>query len=392
LENTVNMNLEQLNINFQRQFGKVPTHQYFSPGRVNLIGEHTDYNGGRVMPTAIDIGTYFAVRANTSGDIKIYSDAFSNQRTIALDELGTLKAEGQWYDYVIGTLKEYSILGISGFGLDILVEGNLPRNSGLSSSASFTVGMAKILNDLWVGNLERIDIVQMAKRVENNFIGLQCGIMDQFAVTMGRAGHCIQLHCDTLEWSLVPLKADGYEVVITDSRVPRKLSESAYNQRRNECEGAFSKLQTQFGIDYLCAATMENIESCAALQSSPIELRRAKHVVSEDERVVLSAEALAAGDMSRFGKLMAASHNSLRDDFEVSCPELDILVETALQVPGVFGSRMTGAGFGGCTVSLVATDAVPDFISKVCSTYANKTPYQAMVIRCHSGDGVKRHY
>lgn len=384
------MNKEKSEIRFKTEFGHAPSHMYFSPGRVNLIGEHTDYNGGRVMPAAIDLGTYFGVRPNDAGDIRIVSDAFAGQHSIPLDSPGQLEAEGQWHDYVSGTVKEYSALGITGQGLDIFVTGDLPRNSGLSSSASFTVGVAYLLNDLWSGELSRIDIVKMAKSVENNFIGLQCGIMDQFAVTMGRADHCIQLNCETLEWALVPMTTDGYEIVITDSKVPRKLSESAYNQRRMECEGALSKLNAEFGIDYLCAATLDNVESCKALLSSPIELKRARHVVSEDLRVGLSEKALARNDLAQFGELMVASHNSLRDDYEVSCPELDLLVEAALEVPGVLGSRMTGAGFGGCTVSLVATDSVPEFTERVCGAYAAKTPYAATVISCRAGDGVKR--
>jgi galactokinase len=380
----------RLKTDFQNQFGKPPARLYFSPGRVNLIGEHTDYNGGRVMPAAIDLGTWFAAGANASGHINIYSDAFGKVLSIELAAVGELTASGQWHDYVIGALRELAALGLTGDGLDIFVTGNLPRNSGLSSSASFTVGMLALLNDYWSCNLERIDLVHMAKSVENNFIGLQCGIMDQFAVTMGRAGYCIELHCESLDWSLVPLEMDEFEIVITDSKVPRKLSESAYNQRRIECEGALSKLKAEFGVDYLCGATLEDVRSCKGLLASPVELKRARHVVSEDQRVVLSAQALAAGDMARFGELMVASHVSLRDDFEVSCPELDLLVETALDVPGVLGSRMTGAGFGGCTVSLVATESVADFKSRVCRTYAEKTPYVADVIRCRAGDGVKR--
>ena len=384
------MNYEQLKTDFQHQFGAAPSRLYFSPGRVNLIGEHTDYNGGSVMPAAIDLGTFFAARSNGSTRINIYSDAFGNRQSIDLSDVDRLTACGHWRDYVIGALREFTALERRGDGLDIYVTGNLPRNSGLSSSASFTVGVIALVNDFWSGGLERIDMVHMAKSVENNFIGLQCGIMDQFAVTMGRAGHCIQLHCDSLDWSLVPLQAKDLEIVITDSKVPRKLSESAYNQRRLECDGALLKLKAAFGVGHLCAATMENVRSCDALLASPIELKRARHVVTEHERVGLSAQALAGGDMARFGELMVASHASLRDDFEVSCPELDLLVATALEVPGVVGSRMTGAGFGGCTVSLVATGSIAEFTSRVCSTYAEKTPYAADVIRCRAGDGVKR--
>ena len=381
---------EQLADGFQRQFGKDPACTYFSPGRVNLIGEHTDYNGGSVLPVAIDVGTYFAVRSNNSGKINIFSEAFSKQRSISLGNIGKLKACGQWHDYVAGTLIEYANLGISGKGLDIYVTGDLPRGSGLSSSASFTVGIARLLNDLWDGDLKNIAIVHMAKAVENNFIGLQCGIMDQFAVTFGQVNNCIHLQCTTMEWELVPLNMRGHEIVIIDSKVPRKLSQSAYNIRRTECLSALSKLNSQFEFNHLCEASIQDIKACDELSASPVELKRAYHVVSEDVRVTASVEALKSGEMERFGQLMIASHNSLRDDFEVSCPELDFLVDSALNIPGVLGSRMTGAGFGGCTVSLIATEAVPNFISQVCGAYAEKSPFQARAFRCHSSDGAKK--
>jgi len=381
---------EKLAANFQCQFGKDPSSTYFSPGRVNLIGEHTDYNGGAVLPVAIDIGTYFAVGPNNSGKINIFSEAFSKQLSISLGNIGKLKASGQWHDYVVGTLVEYANRGISGTGLDIYVTSDLPHGSGLSSSASFTVGIASLLNDLWDGDLKNIDIVHMAKSVENNFIGLQCGIMDQFAVTFGQVNNCIHLQCTTMEWELVPLNLCGHEIVIIDSKVPRKLSQSAYNIRRTECLSALSKLNSQFEFNYLCEASMQDIEACDELLASPVELKRAHHVVSEDVRVTSSVEALRSGELERFGQLMIASHNSLRDNFEVSCPELDFLVDTALNIPGVLGSRMTGAGFGGCTVSLVATEAVPGFISQICSAYAEKMPFQARALRCHSSDGAKK--
>jgi galactokinase len=384
------MNIEQLEYRYRLQFGKDPSYLYFSPGRVNLIGEHTDYNGGSVLPAAIDVGTYFAAAPNASGIIDIVSDAFERGAPVDLETVGDRTASGHWHDYVVGALQEFSRRGLTGPGLDVRVAGDLPRNSGLSSSASFTVGVISLLNGIWDCHLELIEMVRMARRVENRFIGLQCGIMDPFAVAMGRSGHCIRLHCESLEWSWVPLPASGVEILITDSRVPRRLSASGYNQRRIECERASSRLAQQFGTAYLCAATREEVEACDALRDSPVELKRARHVVSEQERVDQSATALAAGDLARFGKLMVASHRSLRDDFEVSCPELDLLVDTALEVPGVLGSRMTGAGFGGCTVSLVETGAVAEFESRVRGVYSQRTPYEANVFRCRAGDGVKR--
>lgn len=381
---------QSLFINFQKHFGAGPSRTYFSPGRVNLIGEYTDFNGGNVLPAAIDLGTYFAVRANGSRDINIFSEALRSQKSIPLDALAGHQAEGKWYDYIVGTLIEFHKLGLTGEGLDIYVANDLPQNSGLSSSASFTTGTAFLLNDLWICGLDRMALIHIAKNVENLFVGVQCGIMDQFTIAMGRAEHCVYLHCQSLDYELLPISMDGYEIVITDSRVPRKLVGSAYNQRREECDTALAILRQYRDLDYLCAASSADVEACDALKSVPEAHKRARHVVSENERVQQSAAALRRGDLKRFGELMLASHVSLRDDFEVSCPELDILVDAAMSVPGVLGSRMTGAGFGGCTVSLVATGSIPDFISATSQTYSSATPYKAQVIRCHVGDGVKR--
>jgi galactokinase len=384
------MNREKLSAGFQQVFGASPARVYFSPGRVNLIGEHTDYNGGYVLPVAIDRGTWFAVRPNGRNTINIRSESFKSGEALTMDNVAAYQRDGVWHDYVKGALVEMHRAGALGEGLDIYVDGDLPRNSGLSSSASFTVGVLFLLNDMWSGAIERLAIVQMAKNVENLFIGLQCGIMDQFAVTMGRAERCVFLHCHSLDYQLVPLKLGDHEIVITDSRVPRRLSESAYNERREECEIALGALRQDRDLEFLCSASSDDVETCDRLRAMAIPYQRARHVVSENERVIESAAALADGNLARLGQLMYASHVSLRDDFQVSCPELDILVEAAMSVPGVLGSRMTGAGFGGCTVSLVASSAVPDFVATIQDNYSSATPYQADVIRCHPGDGVKR--
>lgn len=384
------MNLATLNAEFRQNFGSAPARSYFSPGRVNLIGEYTDFNGGNVMPAAIDLGTYFAARPNGTNTINVISESFEGAASLLLGNVDAYRREGQWHDYVKGALVEMNKAGAVCEGLDIYVDGDLPRNSGLSSSASFTVGILFLLNDMWNTGIERLAIVQMAKNVENLFIGLQCGIMDQFAVAMGQAERCVRLHCNSLDYQLVPLKLKDHEIVITDSRVPRKLTESAYNERREECDAALAALRQDLDIEFLCAASSNDVEACDALRSLDIPYRRATHVVSENERVIESVAALEEGNLERLGQVMQASHVSLRDDFQVSCPELDILVETAMSVPGVLGSRMTGAGFGGCTVSLVATSSVQNFVSTIRDKYAAATPYQADVIRCHPGDGVKR--
>jgi galactokinase len=376
---------------FAGQFGAQPASAWFSPGRVNLIGEYTDFNGGFVLPVAIDLGTYFAVGSNAEPKLTVYSEAFDTRISIALSGIAGQTVDGSWADYVKGSLVEVTARSASPTqGLDIYVAGDLPRNAGLSSSASFTVGILFLLNELWELGLESIDIVLAAKSVENNFIGLQCGVMDQYVVANGKVNNAVCLHCQNLESTLVPFEIHGYEIVVMDSRVPRKLSESLYNQRQEECATALELLQQDADIDYLCAASEQDLVGCAALSAEPVLFRRARHVVTENDRVQRSATALRAGDLHEFGRLMFASHQSLRDDFEVSCKELDVLVEAAANRPGVLGSRMTGAGFGGCTVSIVEAPAVAGFIDKVSSSYSKSTPYEARALRCQTGDGVKR--
>lgn len=384
------MDLDTLHANFRRQFGAEPSAIYFAPGRVNLIGEYTDFNGGHVLPAALDLGTYFAVRTNGAKSLQIYSEACEKQEAIEIESLQEHPANGTWRDYLAGTLVEFNKLGLSGGGLDIYIAADLPQQSGLSSSASLTTGLAFLLNDQWKSGLDRLALIHLAQDVENLFVGVQCGIMDQFVIAMGKAGHCVFLNCQSLDYDLVPLRMDGHEIVIVDSKVPRKLKSSAYNERREECDAGLAALRQTEKLEFLCGATSTQVESCDVLRSLPKAYKRARHVVSENERVKESHDALLRGDLALFGKMMHASHVSLRDDFEVSCPELDILVAAAMSVPGVLGSRMTGAGFGGCTVSLVASDAVTDFISKVTQSYAAATSYQAKAIRCHAGDGVKR--
>lgn len=382
---------DKLVVDFERHFGCKPFRTYFAPGRVNLIGEYTDFNGGFVLPAAIDRGTYFAAGPNANNCINVHSDAFADPVTIPLTAIKLQTATGSWCDYIKGALVEFDKCSLIGEqGLDIFITGDLPRSSGLSSSASLTVGLVFLLNDMWDCGSDNLKLVRFAKNVENDFIGLQCGIMDQFAVAMSKAEHATYLQCHALESELIPLNMDGYEIVITDSRVPRKLSESSYNQRRSECADVQEALEKTLDIEFLCAASLSDLERCSAIKGDPVLYRRARHVISENARVQESVRLLKAGNLTEFGQLMYLSHASLRDDFEVSCKELNILVEAAKNIPGVIGSRMTGAGFGGCTVSIVATNAVPDFIAEVTAAYSAATPFEAKVLRCLTGDGVKR--
>ena len=375
---------------FISRFGSTPARMFFSPGRVNLIGEYTDINGGYVLPAAIDLGTYYAVRPNDTRTLNIYSETLDDQKSIALDPSAEPAPEGSWQDYVVGLLYDFHKQGLDGGGLDIFVSSDLPQSSGLSSSASFTTGLAFLLNDCWDSGIERVELAQAARRVENDFVGVHCGIMDPFAVALGKAGHCIYLHCQSLEYDLVPINMEGYDIVIADTQVPRRLASSAYNDRRAECNAALQALRKLLDLDCLVEASGEDIEACEELKSMPLPCKRARHVVSENVRVEESVAAIRGGDLAHFGELMQASHASLRDDFEVSCPELDVLVDAAMRVPHVLGSRMTGAGFGGCTVSIVPTDTVTDFIDSVGKAYSDATPYEARIFRTHPGDGVKR--
>lgn len=385
------MTPQALNDGFRSTFGVPAACTYFSPGRVNLIGEYTDFNGGYVLPAAIDLGTYYAVRPNGTRTINIYSETPAETRSVPLDPDEEPVAEGHWHDYAVGVVREFRQLGIDGEGLDIYVCADLPGSSGLSSSASFTTGLAFLMNDCWEGGVGRVDLVHLARRVENDFVGVHCGIMDQFAVAMGRAGHCIYLHCQSLEYELVPVNMNGYEIVIADTRVPRRLASSAYNERRAECDTALDALRTSRDLHCLVDASIDEVATCDALKTLPLPHKRARHVVSENFRVQESMVALRGGDLQRFGALMQASHESLRDDFEVSCDELNVLVDAAMTVPGVLGSRMTGAGFGGCTVSVVPASTVDEFIDSVGKAYSAATPYEARIFRTNAGDGVKRY-
>lgn len=384
------MNISKLKKYFTAEFGSSPDAVYFAPGRVNLIGEHIDYNGGRVMPAAISTGTYFAIARNHTDGLNIYSSLFQEKGTIELSSLAGTFAAGEWTDFITGMLLQLDDLTGQLAGVDVMVTSDMPQNSGLSSSASFTVGFGFAMSDLLGLGLDRTSLALAARAVENDFVGVNCGIMDQFAVAMGKEDHCIVLDCDSLDYELLPMNLGEHEIVIANSMVPRKLSESNYNLRRSECEQALEILQQDYPVNDLCELTVEQVESCSGLFQHDVLKRRARHAASENQRVHESVLALKQGRLADFGAYMNASHASLRDDFEVSCVELDFLVEAAQRIPGVLGSRMTGAGFGGCTVSIVATSAVPDFIDRLTVAYSAATPYEAEILRCSAGDGVKR--
>lgn len=381
---------EQMIQYFEKAFGDSENVKcYFAPGRVNLIGEHTDYNGGHVFPCALTIGTYAAVRPNQEGCLRLYSENFASQGVRCLPyENVVYKAEDDWTNYPKGIVW---VLGEEGLhmthGLDIAYFGNIPNGSGLSSSASIEVLTARILTDQFGWELDGIQVSKLAQKSENKFNGVNCGIMDQFAIAMGRKDHATFLDTADLSYQYVPIKMDGVSLVIACSNKKRGLADSKYNERRSECESALAELQKVVSISALGDLTNEQFEQYAGVISNPVWYNRAKHAVSENQRTIQAVAALQAGDLEAFGKLMNASHVSLRDDYEVTGIELDTLVEEAWKQEGVIGSRMTGAGFGGCTVSLVKDEAVPAFIENVGKVYLEKIGYAADFYAVSVGDG-----
>lgn len=368
---------------------------YFSPGRVNLIGEHTDYNGGHVFPCALTLGTYGAARKREDNKIHLYSmnlDSFGVVEA-SLDDL-TNKKEYNWANYPLGIVWAFKEKGhtiTSGF--DMVIWGNIPNGSGLSSSASLEVLTGVILTDLFeIKDLSMTDLALIGQYSENNFNGCNCGIMDQFAVAMGKKDHAIFLDTSDLSYEYAPCVLDGAKIVITNSKVKHSLVDSAYNDRRNECAAALKALQSELDIQALGDLTPEEFEAHKSLIKDEIQLQRAKHAVYENQRTIDAVTALKAGDIESFGKLMNQSHISLRDDYDVSCEEIDILVDLAWKIPGVLGSRITGGGFGGCTVSIVKNESVDTFIETIGKTYLEKVGHEAEFYTVDIGDGASRLY
>lgn len=366
---------------------------YFSPGRVNLIGEHTDYNGGHVFPCALTLGTYGAARKREDNKIHLYSmnlDSFGVVEA-SLDDL-TNKKEYNWANYPLGIVWAFKEKGhtiTSGF--DMVIWGNIPNGSGLSSSASLEVLTGVILTDLFeIKDLSMTDLALIGQYSENNFNGCNCGIMDQFAVAMGKKDHAIFLDTSDLSYEYAPCVLDGAKIVITNSKVKHSLVDSAYNDRRNECAAALKALQSELDIQALGDLTPEEFEAHKSLIKDEIQLQRAKHAVYENQRTIDAVTALKAGDIERFGKLMNQSHISLRDDYDVSCEEIDILVDLAWKIPGVLGSRITGGGFGGCTVSIVKNESIDTFIETIGKTYLEKVGHKAEFYTVDIGDGASR--
>lgn len=362
---------------------------YFAPGRVNLIGEHTDYNGGHVFPCALTIGTYGVARQRADRKLRFYSMNFEQLGVLesSLDGLKPEK-EADWTNYPKGVMWAFEKRGFEiPYGMDLLLFGNIPNGSGLSSSASVEVLTGFILRDMFGFDVTNQDLALIGQYSENNFNGVNCGIMDQFAIAMGKKDHAIFLDTADLSFEYAPIQLEGAKIVIACSNKKRGLGDSKYNERRSECETALAEIQDVVGIKSLGDLTEEQFEQYQTAVKDEVRRKRAKHAVYENQRTVKAVAALKANDIEQFGQLMNASHVSLRDDYEVTGIELDTLVEEAWKIDGVIGSRMTGAGFGGCTVSIVKTDAIDSFIEKVGAEYLKKIGYAADFYVVEIGDG-----
>jgi len=362
---------------FKELFGDIDgVKTYFAPGRVNLIGEHTDYNGGHVFPCALTIGTYAAARKRTDNKLNFYSCNFQDLGLIqtSLEDLSPNPSE-RWTAYPKGVIWAFAKRGFTlDCGLDMVIVGDIPAGSGLSSSASLEVLTGFILRDLYgFDDVTNVNLAQIGQYSENNYNGMNCGIMDQFASAMGKKDNAIFLDCNTLDFSYAPIQLSDAKIIVTNSKVKHSLVDSAYNDRRNSCEQAVSDLKKVMNINTLGELNEEQFENVKTEIKDAVNVRRAKHAVYENQRTIKAVEALASGDLTTFGNLMNASHVSLRDDYETSCPECDILAETAWTIDGVIGSRITGGGFGGCTVSIVKNDAIDRFKETIYSVYKEKT-------------------
>ncbi len=362
---------------------------YFAPGRVNMIGEHTDYNGGHVFPCALTIGTYMAVKKRQDRKLRFYSMNFEKLGVLesAIDGIEPEDA-AEWTNYPKGVMWAFAGRGfLMDCGLDMVIYGNIPAGSGLSSSASLEVVTGFMLKEQYGFAVSNIDIALIGQYSENNFNGMNCGIMDQFASAMGKKDHAIFLNTADLSYEYAPLVLDGAKILITNSNVKHKLVDSKYNERRSESETALQELQEVIGIKTLGDLSEEQFDTYQSAIKDEIRRKRAKHAVYENRRTIRAVEALKNNDIALFGELMNASHVSLRDDYEVSCEEIDVLVDEAWKVDGVIGSRITGGGFGGCTVSIVKDEAIDAFRQQVGAAYTERTGNTADFYVVDIGDG-----
>lgn len=380
--------INDLRQKFTEIYQKEPLNTFFAPGRVNLIGEHIDYNGGLVMPCAINFGTYLCTAPNNEGILRFRSLNFAEEADIALQD-GYVKNSDFWFNYPLGVANQFLKDGHQLQGLDMLFYGDIPIGSGLSSSASIEVATAYAFNELLNAGYSKLDLVKLCKAVENNFIGVNSGIMDQFAVAFGEKSRALVLNCDTLDFKAVTANIGDYVLAIINTNKPRKLAESKYNERVEECAAALQALRQQLDIDDLCDIEPDVFEQYGHLITNEVVYRRAKHVIEENGRVKKAADALAKNDTAEFGRLMYASHTSLQELYEVSGIELDTIVAYAKTNADVAGARMTGAGFGGCAIALVKNEEFDTFSTALTAYYNNLIGYAPTVYRCSIEDGVR---
>ncbi len=380
---------------FETVFGNSDkTNLFFSPGRVNLIGEHIDYNGGSVFPCAITFGTYALVKRNDSNEVRVFSGNFEKDgiKVINLEDLAK-KADDNFTVYIKGVLNELNKLGKPiTTGLDVYIYGNIPNGSGLSSSASLEILFAMIFNYYENLELSMLEMVKLSQAAENIYVGVNCGIMDQFAIGMGKEDHAICLNTSTLEYTYAPAKLGDYSILIMNTNKKRELADSKYNERREECENALSILKQYYKCEALCDLGMSDLSKVNDILESETSYKRVRHCISENYRVKQAIKALANEDLVEFGKLLNQSHESLKSDYEVTGNELDAIVAAAQQCEGVLGARMTGAGFGGCAIALVKTDLIDNVIQEVSTAYTNKTSLNAEFYVAQIGSGAKLVY
>lgn len=383
------MNREIENI-FKKTYKNECNKTYFSPGRVNIIGEHIDYNGGKVFPVALTIGTYGAFSFRKDTVINAYSENFVRLgvKSFLLERVND--KDNSWIDFIKGVINELKKQGHEvTYGFDVAVIGNIPNGSGLSSSASLELLIATVLNDEFKFGMDMVELVKLCQKAENNYIGVNCGIMDQFAIGMGKKDNAILLDTATLDYIYVPFNMKGYSLLIMNTNKKRELSDSKYNERRAECDEAVEILKGSYDIINLCELSSDKLKDIEEKLDNETEFRRVRHVITENERVTLAVKALKENDINELGKLLTASHSSLRDDYEVTGRELDSIVTAALECEGVLGARMTGAGFGGCAIAIVEDSKVDKVIDYVKKEYKKETGLEGEFIIANTDDGTR---
>jgi len=375
---------------FMEKYGDDKTNMrvYFAPGRVNMIGEHTDYNGGYVFPCALNFGTYLIIRPNDSDQMRLASTNFRFSANIGLKAFEPQAKH--WINYPMGVMDQFVKRNIKLQGMDMMFSGTIPNQAGLSSSASIEMVTAVALNDILGKKLGMIDLAKLSQKAENVFVGVNCGIMDQFASGMGKKDHAVFINCKTLEYETIPLNPGDYAIIISNTNKRRGLAGSKYNERRAQCEEAVRILSKAKKIKFLGDLNLKEFDGLKHLIKDEIILKRARHVISENERVLNAIKALNSNNLKEFGRLMNESHDSLKVDYEVTGVELDTLVDEARKVEGVLGSRMTGAGFGGCTVSLVHKAVLNEFTNRVGTAYKATTGLKPDFYIAEIGDGARR--